>query len=64
MIKTCFNAQTFSFRWKIQLFRMTHFLRDSNRITYILFLITGAEKRAWFIYEFALYVGHPSLIMQ
>lgn len=39
---------------------MTHFLRDSKRKTFILFLIIGAEKSAWFSYAFALYIVHSS----
>lgn len=40
---------------------MTHFLRDSNRKTFILFLIIGAEKRAWFIHAFAIYIVHSGV---
>ena len=39
---------------------MTHFLRDSNRKTFIPVLITGADKRAWLIYAFTLHIAHSS----
>ena len=39
---------------------MTHFLRDSNRKTFIPVLIMSANKRAWFIYAFTLYTAHSN----